>query len=130
MSTLIKEAKYELDHMAAAAARFRRVILESPYGAATKKEIDANILYARQCVRDCLARGEAPIASHLLFTQPGVLSDSDPAQRWLGISAGWAWITTADASVVYTDRGISPGMQHGINLAKYYGLPIEERKLK
>lgn len=45
----------------------RRVIVESPYAG----EVEANVTYARACVRDCVLRGEAPIASHLLFTQPG-----------------------------------------------------------
>lgn len=82
------------------------VILESPYSG----EIDTNTLYARRCLSDCVHRGEAPIASHLLFTQPGVLRDHDPAERQLGIDCGLAWIRRADYSVFYTDRGWSPGM--------------------
>ena len=37
------------------------VILESPYAG----DVEANVEYARACVRDSLSRGEAPIASHL-----------------------------------------------------------------
>lgn len=48
-----------------------KVILESPYAG----EIDRNIRYARACVRDSLLRGESPIASHLLYTQSGILDD-------------------------------------------------------
>lgn len=44
----------------------RLVILESPYAG----NIEKNVAYARACVRDSLSRGEAPIASHLLYTQP------------------------------------------------------------
>ncbi len=47
------------------------VILESPYGG-TPEEVERNVKYARACLRDCLLRGEAPFASHLLYTQPGV----------------------------------------------------------
>ena len=47
----------------------RRVIIESPYAGFVKRNED----YARECLRDSLMRGEAPIASHLLYTQPGVL---------------------------------------------------------
>ena len=37
--------------------------------------------YARACLRDSLLRGEAPIASHLLYTQPvASLDDSDPVR--------------------------------------------------
>jgi hypothetical protein len=55
----------------------RLVILESSYAG----DIEANVEYARRCVRDALARGEAPIASHLLYTQPGVLRDAVPEER-------------------------------------------------
>lgn len=102
-----------------------RVILESPYAG----DVEANIAYARRCVRDCLNRGEAPIASHLLYTQEGILDDSNPDERWLGIGAGLSWLRGAEASVVYTDRGISNGMRHGIAAAEEIGLPIEYRTL-
>ena len=48
----------------------------------------ANIDYARACVADCLRRGDSAIASHLLYTQPGVLRDDVPGERELGIAAG------------------------------------------
>jgi hypothetical protein len=38
-----------------------------------------------------LLRGESPIASHLLYTQPGILKDDVPEERPLGIEAGLAW---------------------------------------
>jgi hypothetical protein len=108
----------------------RRVILESPFAALTAAGIDANITYARRCVRDCLQRGESPIASHLLLTQPGILDDLIPAQRKLGINAGLAWLTVADATVVYMNRGISEGMRYGIAAAEGRGLPVEYRWLE
>jgi hypothetical protein len=76
-----------------------------------------------------LSRGEAPIASHLLYTQPGILDDTTPVERNWGIEAGLAWKRVADASVVYTDLGISRGMQHGIDAAKASGLPVEYRSI-
>lgn len=103
----------------------RLVILESPYAG----EIEANVAYARACVRDSLLRGEAPIASHLLYTQPGVLRDEVPAERQRGIEAGLAWRTVAQAAVVYTDRGISRGMEYGIEAARSAGLAVEFRTL-
>jgi len=103
----------------------RLVILESPYAG----DVVANVEYARRCVRDSLTRGEAPIASHLLYTQPGILDDNDPVERAQGIDAGLAWRKVAEASVVYTDRGISPGMRYGIDAALRAGRPVEFRKL-
>ena len=51
----------------------RRLMLKSPYAG----DIATNVDYARACLRDCLQRGEAPLASHLLYTQPDVLDDLD-----------------------------------------------------
>lgn len=101
------------------------VIIESPYAG----DVEANVAYARACVHDSVHRGEAPIASHLLFTQPGILDDGSPAERKRGIDAGHAWMLVAHLIVVYTDRGISLGMQQGIDLATTLGVPIEYRTL-
>lgn len=101
------------------------VIIESPYAG----DVDANVDYARRCVRDSLSRGEAPIASHLLYTQPGILDDLVPAERQWGIDAGLAWKAVASASVVYTDRGITKGMQYGMAAATAAGIPVEMRAL-
>lgn len=105
----------------------RRVILESPY--AMNGQIDRNVRYARRALRDSLLRGEAPIASHLLYTQAGVLDDSDPVERQTGIAAGLAWGVAADATVAYVDLGISEGMRQGFALAERDGRPIEERTI-
>jgi hypothetical protein len=103
----------------------RLVIVESPYAG----DVDANVEYARQCVRDSLSRGEAPIASHLLYTQPGILDDLKADERQWGIDAGLAWRAVAQASVVYTDRGITKGMEYGIAAAKASGLHVEYRTI-
>lgn len=84
----------------------RRVIIESPYAG----DVERNLRYLRACMRDSLLRGEAPFASHGLYTQPGVLDDHDPEQRRLGIEAGFAWWGGAAAVVFYTDLGWSRGM--------------------
>jgi hypothetical protein len=103
----------------------RRVIIESPYSG----DVDANVAYARRCVRDSLLRGESPIASHLLYTQPGILRDEVPEERRLGIDAGLAWGAVADVTAVYVDRGISPGMDEGIKNAREAGRYVEFRNL-
>ena len=103
----------------------RLVILESPYAG----DVEANVLYARRCLRDCLLRGEAPLASHLLYTQPDVLDDYKEGERRLGIEAGLAWGPHAEATVVYIDKGISSGMQTGIERAKKEGRIVEMRTL-
>lgn len=104
----------------------RLVIVESPYAG----NIERNTEYAREAIRDCLMRGEAPFASHLLYTQQGVLNDDTPDERKHGIDAGLAWGRVADATVVYADLGISTGMQYGIAAAEKANRPIEWRYLK
>lgn len=107
----------------------RLVILESPYGNQNPREVEENIRFARACMRDCLKRGEAPYASHLLYTQGGVLDDCIPEERTLGIEAGLAWGDRADATVVYTNRGLSVGMKLGIARAEAAKRPVEFREL-
>ncbi len=102
------------------------VIVESPYAG----DIAANVEYARACLRDSLQRGEAPIASHLLYTQPGVLRDEVPAERQQGIDAGLAWGAAAHLTAVYTDRGISRGMEYGIANAVRAGRVVEFREVQ
>lgn len=107
---------------------YRLVILESPFAAPTPEGIEANISYARACLRDSLLRGEAPLASHLLYTQPGVLDDTKPEERARGIAAGLSWIDHAQATVVYADRD-SPGMELGIVMAMKAGRTVEIRRI-
>jgi len=84
----------------------KRVIIESPYAG----DVDRNLIYLRRCIRDALRRGEAPFASHAIYTLPGVLDDDIPDEREHGIEAGRAWWIVADAILFYTDYGFSKGM--------------------
>ena len=104
-----------------------RVLVESPLNADTQEGVEANLAYARDCLADCLRRGEAPFASHLLY--PQVLNDRIPAERTQGIEAGLVWGQAADLTVVYTDLGISPGMQKGIERAQSEARRVVYRKL-
>ena len=101
------------------------VIIESPYAG----DIERNIRYGRACMADCLKRGEAPYASHLLYTQDGVLKDEITEERKLGIEAGFAWRKVADLTVVYTDLGFTQGMRLGIKDSEDIGIPVEYRTL-
>lgn len=105
--------------------KLRFVIVESPYAG----NVERNVKYARAALRDCLMRGEAPFASHLLYTQPGVLRDGVPKERARGVEVGLDIASRADATVVYADLGISPGMAQGIAHAEKLGRPIEHRFL-
>lgn len=103
----------------------KRVILESPYAG----NIEQNIAYAKLCVKDCLLRGESPMASHLLYTQEGILDDKDPVERNIGVEAGLTWLNVAELHVFYVDYGYSSGMLYALDLSKRLGIPMEERKI-
>lgn len=103
-----------------------RVIIESPFAG----DVERNIKYARECVLDSLLRGEAPIASHLLYTQEGILNDEIFEQRKLGINAGLAWKEVADKHVFYIDYGYSPGMLYAKEYATSNQIKTEERVIK
>lgn len=102
-----------------------RVIVETPFAG----DVELNVAYLRACLADCLQRGEAPFASHALYTQPGVLRDDVPEEREHGIQAGFAWREAAHKTVVYTDLGMSNGMHYGIRHAAKLGHEIEFRTL-
>ena len=100
------------------------VIIESPYAG----DVPANIGYARSCLFDSLSRGEAPIASHLLY--PQVLDDTIPSERAQGIAAGLAWRVVPDVlPVFYIDRGWSPGMLAARDTYDREGITYEVRRL-
>lgn len=85
---------------------------------------------ARACMRDSLARGEAPYASHLLYDQRGILNDADDAQRVLGMNAGSAWSRVGATRAFYVDRGFSGGMMRGRAEAEAFRQAIAFRSLK
>lgn len=103
----------------------RLVLIESPYAG----DVARNLRYLRDAMRDCLLRGDAPFASHALYTQDGVLDDALPNERTLGIEAGLQWGAKAEVTVVYTDLGISDGMKIGIERAYCDGRPVIQRSL-
>ena len=107
------------------------VEVETPYAADTEEGLKRNLLYARACVKDCVLRGEIPFASHLFFTQPGILDDTKFIERGLGILAGKRLTDHLPdiKTVVYQDLGISEGMKGGVEHAERRGRKIEYRRL-
>jgi len=101
----------------------KRVLLESPYAG----DVDRNVKYLKECLRDSLSRGEAPFASHAIY--PLVLDDEDEEERRQGIDAGLAWKEVAEGHIFYIDFGISRGMQYAIDYATDNNIKIEFRKI-
>jgi len=102
------------------------VVIESPYAG----DVEGNVAYARQCLRHSLDQGEAPFASHLLYTQPTVLDDTVERERLRGIQAGYEWMEAADIVAFYIDRGWSPGMLKALKMARMLHKVIEVRALR
>ena len=113
------------------------VIIESPFAGKgdtdeeRAKNTERNKRYLARCVRDCVLRGESPYASHRMLTS--ALDDMNPDERKLGIEAGFAWREKAAKTVVYTDHGVSRGMDLGIahaeKLALFVAHTIEYRSI-
>jgi hypothetical protein len=83
--------------------------------------------YAWRCMRDSLDRGEAPYLPHLLY--PRVLDDAIASEREQGIRAGQMWLAAADKLALYTDYGVSKGMEAEGDYAVEAGIEIEVRKI-
>lgn len=107
-------------------AAWKLVIVESPFVG----DVNHNLAYLRAAMHDCFMRHEAPFASHGLYTQPGVLDDSNPHERAMGIQAGFAWRKVARRTAVYTDLGVTEGMQEGIVHAQRAKHLVEYRQLE
>jgi len=108
----------------------KRVVIESPYAAKTEEGILLNEAYGELCMHDCLVNHhESPYASHLLYTRTLVLRDEVPADRKLGIEAGFYWRNVSEGTVFYTDLGMTDGMILGVEDCKKKGTPYEIRRL-
>lgn len=103
----------------------KRVIIESPYAG----DIQSNLNYARRAMSHSIHMGEAPLASHLLYTQPGILRDEIPDERRLGIECGYTWWRQAELIAFYEDLGWSPGMDAAMTRALMVGIPYEIRSV-
>lgn len=106
----------------------KRIIIESPYFNKDNGVLQYNLAYVDECMKDAmLNHNEAPYASHALYTK--FLDDNIPEEREFGIKAGFLWREAAEKSVVYTDLGISKGMEWGIQDSIEKNKPVEYRTL-
>lgn len=105
------------------------VVIESPFAPSENHTVEEHVEYAQKCMHDSLIRGEAPYASHLLYTQPNVLDDTIPEERKLGIEAGFMWRNVAEVTAFYVDFGYSNGMLMGLQDCINKRKPYEIRKI-
>jgi hypothetical protein len=94
--------------------RMPLALVESPYGSDELEPWQDHIRYARKACHYCLTVLKVnPQASHLFYTQDGILNDDIPEQRALGIRAGLELGTYAEQSIFFIDFGFSRGMRQG-----------------
>ena len=93
------------------------VVIESPYAG----DIERNLTYASRAMAWAIERSMAPIASHLLYTQPGILDDAKPDQRTLGMFLGYEWMKQAHEVYFFEDYGWSSGMVQAKHMAALLG---------
>lgn len=85
------------------------VIIESPYSnGAQESNVEGAVEYAKDACLHSIHAGEAPLASHLLYTQ--FLNDNCAVARGIGIDCGLAYADLARTIAFYIDQGISRGM--------------------
>lgn len=93
-----------------------------------KIEVERNLEYAHHCCANALSRKEVPYASHMFFTQ--FLDDRVPAEREIGMTAGYAMWRGAARIAFYLDKGWSPGMLRAKARADRLKIPIDCRTLQ
>ena len=101
----------------------RLVVIESPYG----EDVTTHKGYLQECILDCLERGEAPFASHQMYTD--ALDDDNSHERKLGIDSGFAWMKVAEAVIFYIDFGWSKGMLAALQKCSEIRIDVEIRKI-
>ena len=95
------------------------VYIASPFAG----DVEQNIENARGYCLEAMERGVTPVAPHLIY--PQFLSDSDPAQRNMGMQAGLELLSRCDELWVCGPE-ISAGMRKEIQFAKGLGIPIRQ----
>jgi hypothetical protein len=112
----------------------KRTVIESPFGRnvdgskCTPEQYERNIRYLNRALLDSLRRGdEAPYASHRFY--PGLLDDTNPADRALGMKCGLIWSEAAQRVAVYQDHGITEGMSAALRQHRDHGIEIVFRAI-
>lgn len=123
--TAYAERRFCSQACAVAARRVHRpiVIIESPYAG----QVERNMGYLADALRDSIDRGEAPFASHGLYTM--ALDDNKPTERELGIKLCEPFRAVASKTVFYTDLGWSNGMIAAFKHCDQNSLPAELRSI-
>lgn len=128
-------AEARADHSGSGTAMRANKLAELAVQAAEAK----HLRYLKALARHAFELGFAPFASHALYTQ--WLDDHDPAERKLGMEAGFAIADALDYNalrrghseaggtlvvLVGMDLGLSSGMECGVKLHRQRGRDVRE----
>lgn len=102
------------------------VAVESPLKANEAYSREQFKRYRELCLKDAIDRGEEVYCSHWLAD---ILDDDDPRERMQGLMIGLKWAAKADYAVLYTDFGVSEGMQIALEMYSQIGMRVERRSL-
>lgn len=105
----------------------KAVIVITPFAAEDYANAAKMNRYALRATRDSLNRMEAPVASHLFYSD--VISARNPIERDIGLQSQLTWLKNCDLVAVYLDFGVTPAMQVAINAAIQRNKKIEYRTI-
>lgn len=100
----------------------RLVVLAVPHA----DEDAADEAFAVECMRACLADGDLPMTSHLLYVGQPIMRDANAMERILGQTSPRPVV---DAAVVYVDRGVTDRMVQTVTHSFVQSRPIVWRAL-
>ena len=110
-------------------SNYAQVILETPFEASNNTTKDEFTRFARACIKDSLSQGDAPLAFHLLYTQKGILDYTHSNEYLQATRAKLSWCKAAEASVIYTNYGLSGEMLDTIDLMAKQNIEVIYREL-
>jgi len=99
-------------------SKMKLVFVSSPL----RGDVKANQARAMKFCKFACEQGCSPLAPHLFFTQ--FLDDYLVSERTLGLEAGLEWLRRADEVWVFSEHGVSEGMQKELDLANALGKPV------
>lgn len=105
----------------------KAVLLVTPFMAEDPAQAARMTRYALRATRDSMNRNEAPLPSHLFYSE--VLNVRNPIERDIGLQSQLTWIKGCDIVAVYIDFSITPAMQVVINNAIIRNKKIEYRTI-
>ena len=105
------------------------VVIEVPWTGMSKDAATQEIAYLRACLRDSLARNEAPWSMHGMLHQTMALYDDDEDQVAEALLVARNMVIKADAVIFYIDRRMTNAMREMATWATMQGKQTFKRTI-